>query len=126
VLRALVAAAVGDIGASRWLIACECVSSVRLKCSTPRSDRSDGPSRACLRGAGSAAAVIVGLISGRARLLPQRHQQCWRARNLDPTFAAQFQRIQGFSRTSLSVIERPDRRSEATRGAVAPEPKEWS
>ena len=85
------------------------------KCSTPRFDRSDGPSRACLKGAGSSAAVIVGLIPGRAALLPQRHQQCWRARNLDPSFAAQFRRIQGFSRACASAIERPDRRSEANR-----------
>jgi hypothetical protein len=43
----VITAPVGDISAPRWHIACECVSSARLKCSTAyflgglQSDRSD-------------------------------------------------------------------------------------
>jgi len=42
-----------------------------------------------VKGARSAAAVIVDVISGRAALVPQWYQQCWRARNLAESFAAQ-------------------------------------
>ena len=123
---AVIAALVDDIGAPRRLIAREYVSPLHVKCSTPRFDRSDGPSGACLREAGSAAALSGSLIPGRAEVVLQWYRQCWRARNPDPSFAAQFRRIQRFSRACAPAIERADSRSEADRGAVAPEPKEWS
>jgi hypothetical protein len=81
---------------------------------------------ACLKGASSAAAVIGSLIPGLAAVVPQRHQRCWRARDLGASFTAQYRHIQRFTRTCASTFERPDSRSEANRGAVAPEPKERS
>ena len=123
---AVIAAPVGDIGAPPYRIARAGVPSVRLKCSTPRFNRSDGPSGLCVKEAGSAGAVIVSLIPGRAAVVPQRHQRYWRARNLAPSLAAQHRRIQRLIRAFASDVERPGSRSEANRGAVAPEPKEWS
>ena len=119
---AVIAGPLGDIGALPYPIARAGVLSVRLKCSTPRFNRSDGPSGLCVKEAGSAGAVIVSLIPGRAAVVPQR---CWRARNLASSLAAQHRRIHRFSRACASAVERPDSRSEANRGAVAPEPKEW-
>jgi hypothetical protein len=121
----VIAAPAGGIGAPRWLIAREYVSSVGLECSTPRFDKSDGPFGERLKGAGSPAAVIGSLIARQAAVVPQRHQQYWCAGNLGPSFAAQFRRIQRFTRLGASTAERPDERSAANRGAVAPEPKEW-
>jgi hypothetical protein len=71
----VIAAPVGDIGAPRRLNGRAYVSSVRLNCSTPRFDRSDGPPGACLKGAGSPAAEIVSLIPGQAAVVRQRRQQ---------------------------------------------------
>lgn len=122
----VIAAPVGDIGAPQYRIAREWVPSLRLKCSTPGFDRNDGPSGVCVKGARAAAAVIVSLIPGRAAVVPRRHQRCWRVRNLAASFAAQHQHIQRFTRVCASAVECPDSRSEADRGAVAPEPKEWS
>jgi len=120
----VIAAPVGGIGAPRCPVARQSVSSIRLKCSTPRFDRSDGPSRASLKGAGSPAAVIVGLIPGRAAVVPRRRQRYSRTRNLGSSFSVQFRHIQLFVRPCASAVDRPDAGSEASRGAVAPEPKE--
>jgi hypothetical protein len=79
-----------------------------------------------MKGADSPAAVIVSLIPGRAAVVPRRHQQCWRARNLGPSFAAQYRHISRFTRACAFAVERPGPRSEANRGAVALEPKDWS
>jgi hypothetical protein len=69
----------------------------------------------CVRGACSAAAVIVGLISGLAELVPQRHQQCWRARGIGKSFAPNTGAF-----AHAPAIQRPDPWSEADRCAVAP------
>jgi hypothetical protein len=78
-----------------------------------------------MQGAGSAGAVIVSLIPGRAAVAPLRHQRCRRAGNLGASFGAQHRRI-GLTRACASAVERPYARPEANRGAVAPEPKESS
>ena len=120
----VIAAPVGAIGAPRRLIARQCVLSVHLKGSTPRVDRRDGPSGACLKGAGSPVAVIIGLVPGQVAVVQQRRQQFWRAHNLDPSFATQYRRIH-FTRAFASAVVCPESRSEANRGAAAPEPEEW-
>jgi hypothetical protein len=122
----VIAAPAGNLGAPRRHIARQYVAWLRLKCSTSRFDRSDGPSGTCLKGAGCPAAVIVSLIPGRAAVGAQRPQRCRRARNLVSSFAAQSRHIQRSTRACASADERPDARSEANRGAMAPEPKEWS
>ena len=79
----------------------------------------------CVKGARAAAAVIVSL-TGRAAVVPQRHQRRWHARDLAPSFAAQHRHIRRFTRERASNVERPESQSEANRGAVAPAPKDWS
>jgi hypothetical protein len=70
VLRSLIAAPTGDVGAPRWPTAREYVRSVRLACSTSGFDRSEGPVGVCVEGARLAAAVIVDLIPAPTALVP--------------------------------------------------------
>jgi hypothetical protein len=79
-----------------------------------------------MKGAGSPAAVIVSIIPAQLAVVTQRHQRCWHARNLAPSLATQHRLVQRLTRACASAAERPGSRSEANRGAVAPEPKEWS
>lgn len=121
----VIAAPVGDIGVPRRRIGRAYVWSVRLNCSTPRFDRSDGPPGACLKGAGSPAAVIVSLIPGQAAVVQQRRQQyrcaiSVRAARLD------FDVFNASVVHARAPFNAPTHRRRPTRGAVAPEPKEWS
>jgi hypothetical protein len=96
-----------DIGAPRRLIACACVPSVRLNCSIPRFDRSDGHLGWASKGAGSPAAVI-----------PPRHERSWCSSDFDSGFAAQNNRFNA----SLIARKRFNSQSEVN---AEPEPKEW-
>lgn len=120
----VIAAPVGAIGAPRCLIVRQSVLSMHLKCSTPSVDRRDGPFGACLKGAGSPVAVIIGLLPGQVVVVQQQRQRFWRGPNLDPSFATQYRRIH-FTRAFASAVVCPESRSEANRGAAAPEPEEW-
>lgn len=121
----VIAAPVGDIGAPRRLIGRAHVLSVRLNCSTPRFDRSDGPHGACLKGAGSPAAVIVSLIPGLATVVQTAPAILVRRRSRSEP-SDSISTYSTLSRAFASAVQRPNSQSEANRGAVAPEPKEWS
>ncbi len=79
-----------SVRAPRPLFAGECVLSKHLKCSTPRFDRSGGPSLAAREGARSVIAVS--------------HRNCSRAGDLEPSIADRFPRIRHISHGCAAAL----------------------